>query len=67
MAALTTDHTDCGSGRVELAANWYREHLRECPRPIVGHLVRTFGLAGPREALEALKLATSGGANVAAS
>lgn len=50
--------------RVTIAANWYRQHRSECPRPIVGHLVRTFGLSGPREAIEALKIATMGGADV---
>jgi hypothetical protein len=49
------------SVRVEIAAQWYRQQRADCPRPIVGHLIRTFGLNGPREAIEALKIATIGG------
>lgn len=53
----TDDHASCGSGRIEEAAQWYRQHRAECPRPIIPNLIRRFGLANPREAIEVLRIA----------
>lgn len=56
-------HSDTGSGRVREAADYYRTHREICPHPVVPFLVLTFGLTGPREAIEALRIATMGGAD----
>lgn len=54
--------------RVLHAGRWYDEHRDTCPRPIVGHLRRMFGLT-PAEAIEAIRQAqtirSSGDADVA--
>jgi hypothetical protein len=60
MLLPSEDHSDCGSGRVEVAAEWYRQHRAECPRPIIPFMILNFGLSGPREAIEALRIATLG-------
>ena len=58
----TQNRASCDNGRIKVAAEWYRANRAQCPRPIIPFMILNFGLAGPREAVEALKLATLGGA-----
>ena len=50
-------NNDSGSGRVEEAGEWYRENRENCPHPVIPYLMLVFGLSGPKEAIEAIRLA----------
>jgi hypothetical protein len=61
MHPPSENHCDCGSGRVREAADWSRLNRETCPHPVVPYLTIIFGLNGPKEAIEALRLAPLGG------